>query len=176
MDFSALSTTDYASSAANIGMIVASIVLVIVALVGVVITLVGLPGIILVYASIVIYALLTGFDSIGTTALILGALVVVVFFISDNVAVAMGAKMAKASRWAALAAFVGGIVGLIFFGPLGALFGPLVCVLIVEYYTDPNIKKALRAGIGAFLGYIAGILIRFLLATSLFIWFIIQVV
>jgi uncharacterized protein YqgC (DUF456 family) len=58
---------------------------------------------------------------------------------------------------------VGLVVGL-FLGLPGIVLGPAVGALAFEYAKDPDFERALKAGVGAFLGYVVGSALKVSLA------------
>ena len=84
------------------------------------------------------------------------ALLTILAHVVDFVAASVGAKRFGASRWGALGAFVGAIVGLFFF-PLGLFVGPVVGVLVAEVVlARKTLGPAARSSWGTLLGTIAG--------------------
>lgn len=67
----------------------------------------------------------------------------------------LGAKAFGASRWAVVGAGVGLLAGL-FLGLPGILLGPAVGAIVFEYARNPDFGRALKAGVGAFLGFLLG--------------------
>src|SRR5919198_1380979 len=132
------------------------------------------PGAPLILAGAVIYAVATDFMPVGWGRLaILGALVVL-GFVLDHAATALGARRFGGSRWAVLGALVGGIVGL-FFGPFGLLLGPLVGAVLGELVASGKLMASLRAGIGTVVGLVIGMLAKFgltLAMVGLFLWWV----
>lgn len=70
----------------------------------------------------------------------------------------------KAGMWGAT---LGMIIGMIFLGPLGLIFGPLVGAIIGETINGANNKDAFRSGLGAFVGFLLGVGLK--LAASIYI-------
>jgi uncharacterized protein YqgC (DUF456 family) len=81
----------------------------------------------------------------------------------DWVASILGAKAFGASKWAVIGSAVGLVVGL-FLGLPGIILGPAVGALAFEYAKDPNFERALKAGVGAFLGFVVGSVLKVTLA------------
>ena len=89
----------------------------------------------------------------------LGALTVlcVLAHIVDFTAGAMGAKRFGASKWGALGGIVGGIVGTLFFFPVGLFLGPVAGALCAEViFAGRSLGPAVRSGWGTLLGTTAG--------------------
>jgi uncharacterized protein YqgC (DUF456 family) len=54
---------------------------------------------------------------------------------------------------------VGLLVGL-FFGPVGILAGPVAGAVVFELWKDPDLEKALQAGLGTLLGFLVGSVVK----------------
>jgi len=81
----------------------------------------------------------------------------------DWAASILGARAFGASKWAVLGSAVGLVVG-IFLGLPGIILGPMVGALAFEYAKDPNFEKALKAGVGTFVGFVVGSVLKVMLA------------
>jgi hypothetical protein len=72
-----------------------------------------------------------------------------------------GARMGGASLWSVIAGVVVGLIGLIFFGPLGLFGGMAVGTFIVELIQRREPAESLRAVLGVGLGYGASFFVKF---------------
>src|SRR5665648_255597 len=105
--------------------ITALIIAIILFLVGIAGTILPvLPGVILIYAGMVIYGFMTGFETLTLYFFIVQAVAFAVILGIDFVASAIGTKHYNGSKQAAAGAVVGTILGIIFLGPLGIVIGP----------------------------------------------------
>ena len=104
------------------------------------------------------YYLLIGWPTLVVTGLLAAAI-----WAADLAASALGAKVSGASRWAVIGATVGLVVGL-FLGPFGIVLGPVAGAAVFEYWQDPDLEKALKAGGGTLLGFLAGSVVKVMLA------------
>ena len=138
-----------------------SVGLILVGLAGIVLP--ALPGTILVLGGIVIGAWIDDFTRVGWIALTAIAVLAVLAWLMDYVAAMLGAKRAGASRQAIVGAAIGTVAG-IFMGLVGVLFMPLVGAAIGEYLARRNQQQAVRVGIATWLGLMAGMLAKFVLA------------
>jgi uncharacterized protein len=84
-------------------------------------------------------------------------------WLMDYVSALLGAKRAGASRQAIVGAAVGTVAG-IFMGLVGVLFMPLVGAAAGEYMARRNHGQAVKVGIATWLGLLAGMLAKFVLA------------
>jgi positive regulator of sigma E activity len=71
-----------------------------------------------------------------------------------------GARAGGASIWGILAGFVLGAIGLVFFSPIGGLVGLLLGTFLVEYLRLGDRRLALRAVLGAGVGFGASLLVK----------------
>jgi len=135
--------------------------LIVVGLAGIVLP--ALPGTILVLAGIVLGAWIDDFTRVGWVAITFVAVLAVLAWAMDYVAALLGAKRAGASRQAMVGAAIGTVAG-IFMGLVGVLFMPLVGAAVGEYVARRNHGQAVRVGIATWLGLLAGMLAKFVLA------------
>jgi uncharacterized protein YqgC (DUF456 family) len=134
----------------------------IVGVVGVVVPL--LPGAVLLVAGVALIGWADGFVHVGWGTIVAASCLAALIWSVDLVAGALGARVAKASKWAVVGASVGFLVG-IFFGLPGILLGPALGAVAFEYARNPDMRAALRAGTGAFLGFLLGSVVKLVLAT-----------
>jgi uncharacterized protein YqgC (DUF456 family) len=127
------------------------------------IVLPALPGTILVLAGIVLGAWIGDFQEVGWLALTAVAVLAILAWLMDYIAAALGAKRAGASRQAIVGAAIGTVAG-IFMGLVGVLFMPLVGAAAGEYIARRHHGQALRVGVATWLGLLAGMLAKFVLA------------
>lgn len=140
-------------------------------------TLFGLPGTIIIFGDVLVYALATGFTKIGFKILFILAILMILaeaveFFLGVWGAARFGAS--KSGIWASV---IGGIIGAAVLTPvlmglglvIGAFAGAFIAVLIVELIRQQRMKPALRAGLGAVLGRIGGTLTKGALSIAMII-------
>lgn len=138
-----------------------SIVLILVGLAGTVLP--ALPGTALVLGGIVLGAWVDNFTRVGLVTLAVIAAIAVLAWVLDYVAGLLGAQRAGASRQALIGAALGTVVGL-FMGLVGVLFMPLVGAAIGEYIARKDQQQALKVGVSTWLGIMAGLLAKVVLA------------
>jgi uncharacterized protein YqgC (DUF456 family) len=115
----------------------------------------ALPGVVFVFAGILLAAWIDDFQRVTMTVVILCGLLMLVAWGADYVAAMLGAKRAGASRLAVIGAALGTILG-IFGGFIGLLFLPLVGAAIGEYLADRNAARAAHVGISTWVGLMIG--------------------
>lgn len=127
------------------------------------IVLPALPGTLLIFAGILLGAWIDDFARVGWFPLVFIAVLALLAWVMDYVAGMLGAKRAGASRLAIAGAAVGTVAG-VFMGLIGVLFMPLVGAAAGEYMARRQHGQALRVGLATWLGLLAGMLAKFVLA------------
>jgi uncharacterized protein YqgC (DUF456 family) len=140
---------------------IASTALIIVGLAGTVLP--ALPGTALVLAGAVLGAWVDDFTRVGYGTLALLAALAVISWVLEYVASLLGAKKAGASRLALVGAAIGTVAGLLL-GIVGVLFLPLVGAAIGEYLERRDHGQAMKVGVATWLGLIAGMLAKVVIA------------
>ncbi len=130
------------------------------------IVLPAVPGSALLVVGAALVAWAEGFTRVsGFTVAVCAALGLAIWAV-DFAASLLGAKAFGASRWALVGGAVGLVVGL-FFGLPGIILGPAAGALVFEYARDPSFGRALRAGVGTFVGFVLGSAVKVALAFAL---------
>jgi len=125
-----------------------------------------LPGAVLLVAGVVALAWAGDFAILGWgTVAFAGAMGLAITAV-DWAASILGAKAFGASKWAVVGSAVGLVVGL-FLGLPGIILGPAVGAVAFEYAKDPDFERALKAGVGAFVGFVAGSVLKVTMAFAL---------
>mgnify|MGYP000915243434 FL=1 len=147
------------------------IVLGIIAICGIVITVFNLPGVWLVYLSTLILAMLTKFEVLTPTILIILFAISLFSTFLDNISMILGAKNMGASTWGMVGAVIGGIVGLMVGNLVGFFIGPIIGATFFEVlFQRKTFGKALKAGIGSFLGILLSIILRLSITVGIVIY------
>lgn len=116
----------------------------------------GLPGTPLVLIAAIAHRLYFGAASVNNLVLLALVFLTVISLIFDFLASVLGAKQFGATWRGALGAVIGGVVG-IFFSIPGIILGPFVGATLLEMLGDREFKKALKAGTGAVIGLLLGV-------------------
>ena len=131
-----------------------------------------LPGPPLVWLGIFIYSWYTGFEDVSLTTNLIFLGLVVFSLIFDWVAAAYGAKKMGATKWGMIGGIAGLIIGLSAGFP-GLILGPFLGASVFELMMGKETKKAFKAGLGAILGLLGGILLKIsisLVMIGIFLW------
>lgn len=140
-----------------IGLITLSFVLIAAGMVGMILPAIPGPPILLLGLFTAAWA--EDFAYIGTGTLITLAILCVAAVILDFVAGALGTQRAGASRQAVIGAMIGAVAGL-FLLPIGLILGPFVGAVLGELSTGRPWRQANRAGWGATIGMLLGIVAK----------------
>ena len=132
----------------------------------------ALPGIVLVFAGVLLYAVVTGFAVVGVGHLVAFGALTALAMALDLLANLLGARAFGASRWGIIGAALGIFVGLVLGGPLGLIVGPLVGAVALEALSGQPLRRALSSGVGALLGYVLGTAAELALALVIVISFL----
>jgi uncharacterized protein YqgC (DUF456 family) len=114
----------------------------------------ALPGVVFVFAGIVLAAWIDDFTRIpGWTLAICGALAVLGFVV-DYAATVVFARRADASRLGLLGAVIGTLAG-VFTGLIGLVFMPLVGAAVGEFIARRDALRAGKVGLATWIGLLA---------------------
>jgi len=132
-----------------------------------------LPGHLILLLAAVAHRLMLGAEGSGLawwSFLILGGLMA----ISQALEIASGAAGTKwfgGSRWGAVGALAGGIIGM-FFMPVGLLAGPLLGAVVCEIgLARRETRPAVISGVGSIVGTLAGMGIKLAIGAGMVVWF-----
>lgn len=152
---------------------VATLLVMLIGLAGVVLPV--LPGVPIISAAALIYALLTDFNPIGAQTLLIFAILTILALVLDWAASVIGVRKMGGSRAGMIGALAGTIIGLLLPGAgiVGFIIGAFAGAYIMELLVNKNSRVALRAGLGSFLGFLAGGLLKFVIGSimiGMFVW------
>ena len=118
----------------------------------------GLPGVPIAYAGLWI-AQATEHVDFGWKMLLIWGIVTIVVSVLDYVVPAWGTKRFGGTKYGVWGSTIGVIVGL-FFGATGVIVGPLVGAILGELIGGKEVKEALKAGWGSFVGLLCGTILK----------------
>lgn len=152
---------------------IASLLVMLIGMVGVILPII--PGTPLIFVTALIYALITDFARIDNQTLIIFAVLTVASYLLDWLATSYGVKRMGGSYFGMLGAFVGMVAGLFIGGLAGLVIGAFVGAVVFEILIGKKHETALRAGMGSFLGFLAGGLIKFIIAVVMIGMFVVRI-
>jgi len=123
----------------------------------------ALPGTAFVLGGIVLGAWIDDFTRVGSGTLVLVGVLAVLAWGLDYAAGLLGARRAGASRQALIGAALGTVVGL-FMGLVGVFFMPLVGAAFGEYLARRDEQRAWKVGLSTWLGIMAGLVAKVVIA------------
>lgn len=134
-----------------------------------------LPGATLIWAGMLLYGILTGFSGLSFTFFLLQGMAVVLAWGIDYLATALGTRYSGGSKSAVWGAALGLLLGLIFLGPAGIIFGPFLGALAGELLRGTPTDKALRSSLGALIGVMGGLVLKLVIVAVMIYWFFQQI-
>jgi len=124
-----------------------------------------LPGPPISYAGVSLLHF-TRYAQYSTRFLILFAILTAVVAVLDYVIPVWGTKKFGGSKYGTWGATIGVVVG-IFMGPVGMIAGPFIGAVVGEMIYGKKSNEAFRAGLGSFIGFITGTLMKIVLSVIL---------
>jgi uncharacterized protein YqgC (DUF456 family) len=131
------------------------------------------PGIMIIWLAALGYGVATGFTTLGW---VLFAVITVLFItgaVIDNVLMSAKAHKEGAAWSSLILGVLAGILGTIFFPPIGGLIAAPVVVLLLEYIRQRDFKKALLTLRGLAIGWGSAFVVRFFIGAAMIgIWLV----
>lgn len=118
----------------------------------------GLPGTPIAYAGLWIAQITDRVDFSWQFLLVWGIITVIVSVL-DYVVPAWGTKRYGGTKWGIWGSTIGVFVGLLF-GAVGVIVGPLAGAIIGELLGGKEVREALKAGWGSFVGLLFGTILK----------------
>lgn len=104
----------------------------------------------------------------STTQLLVWAGLVVLVQVIDYFVPMLGTQKLGGTKWGTWGCLFGTFLGLLVFPPWGIIVGPFAGAVIGELLGGKETQHAIRAGLGAFIGFMVGTIIKFMLCG----WFV----
>jgi len=123
-----------------------AILLVIIGFVGLFLPI--LPGIVFIFAGLLLAAWIDQFTLVSQTTMVIIGVFVLIAWAIDFFASYFTAKKAKASKLALIGTLIGALVGILG-GVIGLIIGPIIGAAIGEFISRRNSGDATRVGIAA---------------------------
>lgn len=133
------------------------------------------PGTTVILAAAIVHRVMLGAQkSIGWKTITILILLTLGSYAIDFLGGWFGARRFGATRWGMWGAFFGAIAG-VFFALPGLLLGPIIGALVGELIGGKRLVEAGRAGWGALLGNLAGVLGKLAIGFAMVSWFLVAV-
>ena len=129
----------------------------------------ALPGPPLAYAGLLALHLTTR-AAFSARTLAFGLALMVAVQVADTVVPAVGTRRWGGTRRGVWGCVLGSLAGLAFFPPLGFVAGSFLGAVCGELLGGRNGQAALKAGIGSFLGFLAGTLLKLAVCGLFVFW------
>lgn len=132
-----------------------------------------IPTMPLIWLGAFLYAVFTHFEKVTWMILLVFALLTIFSIVLENLGNVYGAKKFGATKWGIIGSIVGTGAGFYMGGPIGLILGPVVGTVIFELIGGKGYKGALKSGLGNFVGFLGGSVIKIIIGLvmiSLFIW------
>lgn len=134
-----------------------------------------LPGTTIILAAAIIHRVFSGAGkSVGWKTIVVLVLLTLLSYVFDFLGSYFGAKYFGASKWGALGAIVGMLIGL-FFGIIGLFAGPVIGAIAGEFIAGKRMIDAGRAGWGSLLGNFGATAAKLLIALAMIAIFLMNV-
>jgi len=127
----------------------------------------AVPDTLLILAGALILVVPDGFVPADVKLLVPLAVIAVVAEGLTYLTGALGAKKGGASWKGMVGAVLGGLVGLFVLQPLGIFIGPLVGAVLGETWAGKHGQDAVKAGLGALVGVLGGVVLKFVVAVTM---------
>lgn len=92
--------------------------------------------------------------------LVVWGILVVVVQVLDYVTPILGTKYSGGSKWGNWGCVIGTVAGIFLFAPWGILLGPFVGALVGELLGGKALGEAMKAGAGAFIGFLVSVVLK----------------
>ncbi|MCL6560845.1 MAG: DUF456 domain-containing protein, partial [Firmicutes bacterium] len=66
---------------------------------------------------------------------------------------------------------IGGVLGVLFMGPFGLIFGPFIGAVAGELYQKKPLDQAFQVGFGTIIGFLGGAVLKLSVEAIMIVWF-----
>ncbi|MED4604138.1 DUF456 domain-containing protein [Paenibacillus validus] len=136
-----------------------------------------LPGALAIYGAFFVYGFMLGFEPFGFWFWLIQTSIVAVLMIADYLVNALGVKKFGGNRASVIGSTIGLIAGPFVIPGVGLIVGPFLGAVLGELIVGTPWKQALRAGVGALVGFFSSLVVKFgfqLLMIALFVVWVVR--
>jgi uncharacterized protein YqgC (DUF456 family) len=134
-----------------------------------------LPDAPLIWLAALGYGLLVGWGRLGPYLFALITLLGIAAAAAEIGGSSLGAKAGGASIWGVLAGLLMGLIGLIFFSPIGGILGLLLGTFLVEFWRVRDSRLAAQGMLGIGVGFGMAVVVKLGLAVLMVIVWLVWV-
>lgn len=131
----------------------------------------ALPGAPLLLLGMLVYGIIVKFSTLSWYFFIGQGLAVALIFLVDYLAGIWGVKRYGGSDAAVWGSVIGGILGIVLFGPFGLIIGPFIGAVAGELYRRKPLDTAFRVGFGTIIGILGGTVLKLAIEAVMIFWF-----
>jgi uncharacterized protein len=135
-----------------------------------------LPGALAIYAAFIVYGFMIGFEPFGLWFWLIQTTIVAVLMIADYLVSALGVKKFGGTKASVIGSTIGLLVGPFVIPVAGLLIGPFLGAVVGELLVGTELRQAMRAGVGALVGFFSGLVVKVILQLLMIVLFIIWVI
>lgn len=135
-----------------------------------------LPGALAIYAAFFVYGWMIGFEPFGVWFWLLQTTLLALLIIVDYAVNALGVKKFGGTRASVVGSTIGLLLGPFVIPVAGLLLGPFIGAVVGELLVGTAPRQALRAGVGALVGFFSSLVVKVGLQLVMIVLFIIWVV
>ena len=132
-----------------------------------------IPGIPIIFLAALGYGIIEGFETITWGIIGILAILTGVSLLLDYAATVFGIKKMGGSYFGVAGAFAGMVVGFLAANLPGVIVGSFAGAVLGEMVIGKKSRQALRAGVGSFVGFVMGGVVKFTLGAvmiGIFVW------
>lgn len=130
-----------------------------------------LPGAAFIWLGMLLYGFLTDFANLSLDFYVVQGLAAILVMGVDYAATAWGTKRFGGTRRAAWGAALGLLLGIVFLGPGGFIFGPFLGAFLGELIGGLPADRAIKSSFGALIGMVGGLFLKVGIELIMVIWF-----
>lgn len=134
-----------------------------------------LPGALAIYAAFFVYGFMISFEPFGFWFWFIQTTIVAVLMIADYLVSALGVKKFGGTKASVIGSTIGLLVGPFVIPVAGLIIGPFAGAVIGELIVGTEPRQAVKAGVGALVGFFSSLIVKVILQLLMIVLFVIWV-